>query len=327
MFENLIFDLEVTYKELLEYKTDWYNENKIKLLKLVNNDNFNLNSKINITRWKHNEIPYDVLNKKLAIEVKNDIYQYSNNLDGYENWYVNFADGDLFIAYGSKLLAQDEHQVLEHPILANIREFLLTKSKTDSRFDPNTRNYDNKPYFPTPILIKNAKRIFDIDTKPDDINANGIYGKNFALSSFDEILRKTTIINYSQYSNIIAMDAYTASLGFYTKEQIKDLFITAYTAFKAAKNISLSNKVFINTGDWGTGVNGGNKIINALLQLLAALFAEIDLVVFYTSDIKSFNETTKLFEYFTITNKLINIDKIFDKLVQMNFEWKDGDGN
>lgn len=74
-------------------------------------------------------------------------------------------------------------------------------------------------------------------------------------------------------------------------------------------------------------VNGGNKIINALLQLLAALCAEIDLIVFYTSDIKSFNETTKLFEYFTITNKLINIDKIFDELVQMNFEWKDGDGN
>ena len=48
MFENLIFDLEITYKELLEYKTDWYNENKIKLLKLVNNDNFNLNSKINV---------------------------------------------------------------------------------------------------------------------------------------------------------------------------------------------------------------------------------------------------------------------------------------
>lgn len=326
MFKNLIFELDISYKELLKYETDWYNENKNKLLKLIDNANFDVNSSVNISRWKHYDIPNYILNKKLVIEVKNDIYQYSNNSDFYENWHVNFADGDLFIAYGSKLLAQDEHQVLEHPILANIREFLSKKSKVDSKFDPNTRNYHIKPYLPTPILIKNVQRNFNIDTKPDEINITGIYGKNFALSSFDEILRKTNIIKHQQYSNIIAIEACTVSSGFYTKEQIKDLFITAYTAFKVAKNISL-NQVVINTGDWGTGVNGGNKIINALIQLLAALCAEIDLVVFYTSDIKSFDETRRLFEYFIKINDLINIDKIFDELTQMNFEWNVGDGN
>jgi hypothetical protein len=39
-------------------------------------------------------------------------------------WHVNFADPQLFVAYGSQLLAQDELQAAEHPLLGSIREAL-----------------------------------------------------------------------------------------------------------------------------------------------------------------------------------------------------------
>ncbi len=32
-------------------------------------------------------------------------------------WHVNFADRHLFVAYGSPLMAQDEIQCMEHPVL------------------------------------------------------------------------------------------------------------------------------------------------------------------------------------------------------------------
>src|SRR5690349_20769922 len=39
-------------------------------------------------------------------------------------WHLNFADPDLFFAYGSALLAQDELQCAEHPLLGLIRDAL-----------------------------------------------------------------------------------------------------------------------------------------------------------------------------------------------------------
>lgn len=326
MFINCIFELNVSYQELIKYETDWYSGNKKKLLEVINNDIYQNNPTINITRWNTENIPEYITNKQLKIQVINDIYQYTQKDDSYTSWHVNFADGDLFIAYGSDLFAQDEHQVMEHPILANIKEMLLDFSKSNNIYDPNTRNYDKKPYFSTPILIKNAQRIFSIDTKPNEESNNGIYGQYFSLSSFDEIQKRTIIIKNKQFSNIIAMEAFSCSKGFYKKEQIEDMFITSYTSFKAAKQIS-SSKVSINTGNWGTGVYGGNKIINALIQLLAAMCAEVDEIIFHTLDTKSFNETSSLFKSFTEKDEKIDLNNIFCELVKMNFKWNHGDGN
>ncbi len=41
-----------------------------------------------------------------------------------QEWWVNFADPHLFVAYGSSLFAQDEIQVAEHPSLGHLREAL-----------------------------------------------------------------------------------------------------------------------------------------------------------------------------------------------------------
>jgi len=56
-------------------------------------------------------------------------------------WYLNFADGDLFFHYGSKLRAQDEHQVAEHPILASVKEMLEELATENSDYMPPVPNF------------------------------------------------------------------------------------------------------------------------------------------------------------------------------------------
>jgi hypothetical protein len=41
--------------------------------------------------------------------------------------WVNFADEHLFVAYASRLFAQDEIQVAEHPSLGHLKEKLVRK--------------------------------------------------------------------------------------------------------------------------------------------------------------------------------------------------------
>lgn len=41
-------------------------------------------------------------------------------------WWVNFADPILFVAYAGRLFAQDEIQVAEHPALGHLKEKLVS---------------------------------------------------------------------------------------------------------------------------------------------------------------------------------------------------------
>ena len=53
-------------------------------------------------------------------------FDYAPTLDQTDavEWHVNFADPQLFVAYGSSLFAQDEMQVAEHPALGSLKEAL-----------------------------------------------------------------------------------------------------------------------------------------------------------------------------------------------------------
>ena len=80
-------------------------------------------------------------------------------------WHMNFADPELFVAYGSSLLAQDELQVAEHPVLGSLREALVLAGRTpmtvDGRGDP------------TPVTISGVQRRRAIDTLPNPGRASG----------------------------------------------------------------------------------------------------------------------------------------------------------
>src|SRR4051794_22228936 len=67
-------------------------------------------------------------NGRLGIVSRQDVYDYApvDASPSAVEWHVNFADPDLFFAYGTGLFAQDEIQVAEHPALGSLREALLS---------------------------------------------------------------------------------------------------------------------------------------------------------------------------------------------------------
>jgi hypothetical protein len=70
-----------------------------------------------LSRWRAMPLPAAIPSVVPAYEVREDIFGYEPNTaaDSEIEWYLNFADPRLFIAYSGSLLAQDELQVLEHP--------------------------------------------------------------------------------------------------------------------------------------------------------------------------------------------------------------------
>src|SRR4051812_48806137 len=79
---------------------------------------------IEVTRWAQHVPDSVLLPPALATDVRPDFYDYHpiGDVAAPVEWHVNFADPRLFAAYGSALLAQDEMQVAEHPLLGSVRE-------------------------------------------------------------------------------------------------------------------------------------------------------------------------------------------------------------
>lgn len=77
------------------------------------------------TRWPPATVP-ETLEASVsapALEAREDVFTYDPPPAGPPavDWHLNFAASDLFCAYGSRLLAQDEMQVAEHPVLGSLR--------------------------------------------------------------------------------------------------------------------------------------------------------------------------------------------------------------
>jgi Poly (ADP-ribose) glycohydrolase (PARG) len=253
-------------------------------------------------------------------------YAGSNQRDRLIEWYLNFAHFDLFCAYGGPLFAQDEMQVAEHPALASLREALL-----DANIKPLTVEQGE----PTPVLIRCVERRCSIATNPDPALQRplGLYGNNFAKASTEAIALATTPLQPPTITNIIAMEAPSSGYNFYEYDIIEYILTTAVTGFIAAKIESQleigSPLVAIHTGFWGCGAYGGNRVLMALLQLLAARLAQIDRLVFHTTDVSG---SKALATAQTILDRDLaisefSIPEILDKIYAMAFKWGVGDGN
>lgn len=331
---NIFFEEEVKIfqKEFEAYdlfqktSTDWYHEHKQGLYQLAQLEDNPPSGNIMVSRYEASYLPKEIEAKKINIKVVNSLFDYKAIKNDNKQWHINFADEILFNHYGSSLMAQDELQVSEHPLLANVFEMLYELGKEDSAYKPLTKDYDSNPNMPTPILIEGVERRIAIDTSPNTVNPNGLYGNNFSKAHWEDIKYATTVFKKPVKSNIIAMEAYPSATGEYTIEQINDLFMTAYTGFKAAKSSSKS-KIEIHTGDWGTGAYGGNKVLTAFLQLLAATVAKVDLLVFHTLDKNSFEKTLVLYNDLLFKDTNIDLKNVFNTLVQMKYKWGESDGN
>ncbi|CAF0730653.1 unnamed protein product [Adineta ricciae] len=251
-------------------------------------------------------------------------------------WYMNFANHDIFAYYHSSLLAQDELQVLECPQLASLREFLLKQNRStdngDQPFDPHVIE-GNSPY---PILIGNVERAIELNT-------TNLYGHKFSTSSESTVLSSYTYLDSRQIINLIAIEAPKYGSGFYTHKQIEYILQACFTAYSAAR--ALANtiynlktdqlprtplKTYVHTGWFGCGAYGGDRTIMIILQILAAKMAGIDKLIFHTvtndcdREIKSAKSCLENLLH-RGQNK-VSMNELIKRLIDKGFQWGASNG-
>jgi hypothetical protein len=246
--------------------------------------------RLEYTRWPEIPLPHplalDPTRFDRLVEVRDGYYDYRPILGrevGVE-WHVNFADPNLFYAYGSVFFAQDEIQVAEHPVLGSLREAVVAEGR------PATTMANGRP---TPVLVMAAERRIHIHTMPGAASGgvpSWLYGmKAFSTATADAVRAATTRIDPPTISNIIAMAAPYGGRGGYTREQIDLALSTAHSGFRAAvmesrRAAGPDAEVAIHSGFWGCGAFGGNRVMMTLVQLLAAELAGVDRLVLHVGD-------------------------------------------
>ncbi len=275
---------------------------------------------------------------KNSSEAHSTIFEYREDMFGYEpspegsllvEWYVNFADEHLFCAYGGPLFAQDEMQVAEHPALGSLREALL-----QSDIKPLTVENDE----PTPIVILGVERRCRIATDRNAAQGRpfGLYGNNFAQASAEVIERATMPLVPPTITNLIAMEAPSYGAGMYTQNQIHYILRTACGGFSAARIESTNGRterhsVVIHTGYWGCGAYGGNRVLMALLQLLAARWAGADRLIFHTLDgsgTEAFATALRILDQdLSPGHETFELPRLLAEIESLGFKWGVSDGN
>jgi hypothetical protein len=244
--------------------------------------------KLEYSRWPELPLPLPRVSDPVRLDrllvVRDGYYDYRPVLDpgvGAE-WHVNFADPNLFYAYGSALFAQDEIQVAEHPALGSLREAIVAEGR------PATTIANGRP---TPVLVMGAERRIHIQTAPGAGSGrpSWLYGMAFARATADAVREATTRIDPPTSSNILAICAPFGGRGRYQREQIALAISTAYSGFRAAVLESMRTAgpdglVAIHSGFWGCGAFGGNRVMMILVQLLAAEIAGVVRLVFHIGD-------------------------------------------
>ena len=214
------FDAEVLLKQ---HPPQFQHSHKKALFELAYPDGKALPKSIYVTRWSQ-AVPETLsFVTPIKVDLRPDFYDYKPMGPGTE-WHVNFADPRLFVAYGSRLFAQDEMQVAEHPLLGSVREGLLASGLAAETTDGKVG---------TPILVRNVERRLAISTHPDPQAGRpyGLYGNRFGQSHLDIVLQATRRIEPPTITNFIAMAAPSYGQGEYTRQEIEFVFATAYTGF------------------------------------------------------------------------------------------------
>lgn len=244
--------------------------------------------RLEYSRWPEIPLPVPLaLDADRAVRltlVRDGFYDYRPVLEpgvGVE-WHVNFADPNLFYAYGSALFAQDEIQVAEHPILGSLREALVAEGR------PTTTIENGRP---TPVLVRGVERRVRIRSAPEAESGgpSWLYGMAFARAAADAVRNATTRIDPPTISNILAIVAPYGGRGRYQREQIGLAIATAYSGFRAAmlesrRTAGPDAQVAIHSGFWGCGAFGGNRVMMTLLQGLAADMAGVAHLVLHVGD-------------------------------------------
>lgn len=287
--------------------------------------------RIAYSRWSALELPEEVdIGQALGRLVSRaGYYDYRDLLPAgtASEWHVNFADRDLFAFYASSLFAQDEMQVAEHPVLGALRECLIAAGSCARTVEKGR---------PTPILVMGAERRCRIatDRNPDEGRPEGLYGRAFARADAESVRRATTRIEPPTLTNLIAMAAPPRGSGPYAVEAIEYVLTTAFTAFRSAAVESglqsgRPTPIVVHTGFWGCGAFGGNRVLMAALQLVAAEMAGLERLVFHTADAGGSSVLAEASRVLAAEgeNRPTPTRRLIANIVARGFEWGVGDGN
>jgi len=173
------------------------------------------------------------------------------------------------------------------------------------------------------------------EPNPERDRPYGLYGNNFALASAEAIEQATKVLNPPTITNILAMEAPAGGYGTYKLKEIEYILNTAFTGFTAARiesnlNVAPPCKVIIHSGFWGCGAYGGNRILMALLQVLAARLAQIDRLVFHTansSGTEDFTKEVEIMQQLTLEGNPVKVSDLIQEIEAMKFQWGISDGN
>lgn len=234
---------------------------------------------LEVSRWLPEPLSQIAIPFDLTTSVVTGYYDYrlsDPSAKSFE-WHVNFSDPHLFVAYGSRLFAQDEMQVMEHPLLGAVREAIVAR-----KYAARTTDGDNG----TPILVKNVERRLEIATEPDAAAGRpwGLYGNRFATAPAEVVKRATTVVDPPTFSNLIAMAAPAYGQGTYLPRDISYVLQTALLGFSAACHESTGSPVIVHSGFWGCGAFGGNRPLMIALQAVAAGAAGVSRLVLHVGD-------------------------------------------
>lgn len=281
------------------------------------------NGPLGLTRWRAAPLPEVLVLASTELVITSGYYDYLGSGPGV--WHVNFADPQLFVAYGSALLAQDELQAAEIPLLGSLREALLAEHQpalTEEHLEP------------TPVLVTNAERRCVLATEPnlDAGRVYGLYGNQFASATPDVVSRAIRLLEPPTTTNLIAIAAPGGGRGAYFRRDLERILVTAYSGFAAARAESRrlwpNAPVDIRTGFWGCGAFGGNRHVMTMLQLLAARLAGADRLQFYAFDARG--ELDVRAGVAALDRVLASGDSTIEALLEgiadLDFEWGVGDG-
>jgi hypothetical protein len=311
---------------LREHPPQWPSGNKQLVFDIACSSNFPFEGQVAYARWPKQELP-DSVTSESAFSVRSGVFAYADpKKSEIVPWHLNFSDPYLFVAYDSHLLAQDELQVSEHPILGAVREALLSKGMAAVTV--------NEREEPTPVTITGVQRRCFIDTQPNPTAGlpSGLYGDAFSMATAEQVKAATNPLSPPTMSNILAISAPPGGWGEYSREEMLDGLTTAYAGFSAARQESKrlvpdSSRTVIHTGFWGCGAFGGNRRLMTILQALAADLADVEIVfwAFDESRVKLARDAHQVYE--RLRDSTPTVDHFLGLLLQEKFEWGVSDGN
>ncbi len=326
----------------VDFPPVWRHAHKQAVYRRVLEESGRAQGNIRLTRWSMAPLPEEVKVGACSVSAERGFFTYSTSNAGV--WHLNFADPRLFAAYGSPLMAQDEWQVLEHPLLGSIREALLHDEL------PALTRADGVS---TPVLVAHVPRqcVLDLAGRAAPAksglrgwleglfggavtNLSPLYGNDFGKATLEQVMSALTVLKPSVPSNILAISSPTGT-GTYTRMQITDILQTAYNGFVAARLESQRGKapasdVEIHSGWWGCGAFGGNRTLMALLQILAAHMAGIGRLIFHygAEDGRApFGDAMAFLNLVTDGGVRTTTSSVIDEVEALHFRWGHSDGN